>query len=234
MTPDPHIRRHNMRLLPAAAIIMAAATIASCGGDNIKDVTGNVDPENFATMTTRDVESMISDSGVTRYRILSPLWLVFDEAREPKWKFPEGLHIERFDETFHPEATIDCDSATYFKSRQLWRLDGHVKVLNTLGERFLTQQLFWDQRNEKVYSDSFIHIERADRVMEGYGFTSNQKMTQFSVRNVSAILPAEQFKPGENQPSDSVDASSTVLQATAPADTTDAPRRQPRQPRTKK
>lgn len=188
---------------PYSAIIAVATLsgLAACGGDDTKDMAENVDPETFATMTTCDVQTLVSDSGITRYRIIAPLWLVYDEAREPYWRFPRSLHLERFDPQLRIEATVDCDSAMYFKNKQLWRLDGNVHVLNTLGERFLTEQLFWDQRNEKVYSDSFIHIERADRTLEGYGFESNQRMTRFTVRNVSAILPSSQFSPGQQHDS---------------------------------
>lgn len=201
-------------------------TLAACGGDR-KSYAPNASPETTPTMVTRSVESLISDSGITRYRIVSPLWLVYDEARDPHWRFPDGLHLERYDDMFRQEATIDCDSATYFKNRQLWRLDGHVRVLNMAGERFLTQQLFWDSRNQKVYSDSFIHIERTDRVMEGYGFVSNQSMTDFSVRNVQAILPVERREPdAEPMPSDSIstpDTTATVPGARRPLRS--APRR---------
>ncbi len=195
-----------MRSYGAVIAVATLAILAACGSDDSVGTAKNVDPESFATMTTRNVETLVSDSGVTRYRIVAPLWLVYDEAREPRWRFPNSLHLERFDNNLMIEATIDCDSATYFKNKQLWRLDGNVRVLNTLGERFLTEQLFWDQRGEKVYSDSFIHIERADRTLEGYGFESNQRMTKFSVSNVSAILPASQFEPGGGRDSLDVDA----------------------------
>ena len=39
--------------------------------------------------------------------------------------------------------------------------------------RFDTELLFWDQQNKKIYTDSFIHIEKSDRIIEGYGFVSN-------------------------------------------------------------
>lgn len=231
-----------MRSYGAVIAVATLAILAACGSDDSVGTAKNVDPESFATMTTRNVETLVSDSGVTRYRIVAPLWLVYDEAREPRWRFPNTLHLERFDNNLMIEATIDCDSATYFKNKQLWRLDGNVRVLNTLGERFLTEQLFWDQRAEKVYSDSFIHIERADRTLEGYGFESNQRMTKFSVSNVSAILPASQFEPGGGR--DSTDVEGEELQgeelaAEVPAAVDTAKRssqrhltgRQPRKPR---
>ncbi|MDE6783467.1 MAG: LPS export ABC transporter periplasmic protein LptC, partial [Paramuribaculum sp.] len=132
--------------------------------------------------------------GITRYRIITPLWLMYEEASEPKWRFPNGLKLEKFDPKFKVDASIECDSATYFKDKQLWRLDGYVDVKNLQGEKFLTEQLFWNQRTQKIYSDSFIHIERSGRVIEGYGFESNETMTDYHVLRVSGIFPSSQFK----------------------------------------
>lgn len=184
---------NDMRVLPAL-FALAVLIVVGCSNDKTEVVHRNTDMETAPTMMTRDVVTLISDSGITRYRITTDLWLVYDEAAEPHWRFPEGLFMEKFDDKFATDATILCDSATYFKNKQLWRLDGNVNILNTLGEKFLTQQLFWDQRQNKVYSDSFIHIERADRTIEGVGFESNDRMTRYSIKNPTGIFPASQFQ----------------------------------------
>lgn len=205
-----------MRLLPAiTAICVAAVALYSCGNSQTETVAGQFDPENFATMTSTQVSTLISDSGITRYRIDTPLWLMFDQATEPRWTFPQGMHLEKYDDLFRIDATVDCDSATYFKEKQLWRLDGYVDITNMANEKFLTQQLFWDQRNQKIYSDSFIHIERADRIIEGYGFVSNDKMTQYHVVNVSGIFPVENDKQSEQpaQPAGPTDSLGVPLSA---------------------
>ena len=190
------LKRHivnDMRVLPVLCAL-AVLIVVGCSNDKTEVVHRNTDMETAPTMMTRDVVTMISDSGITRYRITTDLWLVYDEATEPLWRFPEGLFMEKFDDKFATDATSLCDSATYFKNKQLWRLDGNVNILNTLGEKFLTQQLYWDQRQNKVYSDSFIHIERADRTIEGVGFESNDRMTRYNIMNPTGIFPASQFK----------------------------------------
>lgn len=234
-----------MRALPliaAALLALCGINLTSCSGDDDKVYASNVDPERTPTMSTTNVSTLISDSGITRYRVEAPLWFVYDEAAEPRWIFPQSLHLERFDNFFNKEATVDCDSATYFKNRQLWRLDGHVSVVNLAGEKFLTEQLFWDQRKQSVYSDSFIQIIRSDRILEGYGFVSNETMTDFNVRNVSAILPvergAQQADTATAAPAaatmlpatDSAAAAPAITAAPAPADSTPHPRR-PQRPR---
>lgn len=181
-----------MRALPLAWMLLVMA--GACSDDKTDVVHRATDGDSVPTMMTRDVTTLISDSGVTRYRITTDLWLVFDEASEPNWKFPDGLFMEKFAPDYSTDATIVCDSATYFKDKSLWRLDGNVNILNTNGEKFLTQQLFWSQRDRKVYSDSFIHIERNDRVIEGYGFTSNERMTTYSIHRPSGIFPVSDFR----------------------------------------
>lgn len=227
-----------MTCLPAVAVAAAAAcALSACGGEDDKYYAANVDPETTPTMTTRKVNTLISDSGVLRYRITAPVWYVYDEARDPRWTFPRTIHLEQFDNEFKQDATIDCDSATYFSDRMLWRLDGHVTVVNLAGDRFLTPQLFWDQKRKLVYSDTFIQVIRPDRIMEGYGFESNENMTRFKVLDVSAILPVSQFRGGDSTASAPADTLAAPADApAAPADSADtspAPRRPQRAPRSR-
>lgn len=204
----------GLHVLPSV-ILAVAIVITACTEEKTDVIHREVDGNSVPTMTTYNVVTLISDSGVTRYRITAPLWLVFDEAEEPQWRFPEGMFLEKFDDKFSAEATIVCDSATYFKNKGLWRLDGDVNVLNTLNEKFLSQQIFWDQRSRKVYSDSFIHIEKSDRIIEGYGFNSNERMTTYSINKPSGIFPVSDFK-GRRDSTAGADSVRPVSETPAP------------------
>ena len=188
----------TMRSLPLAAVAVAiAACCLSCGKERQSFVpnagAGSVTP----TMATADVSTFISDSGYTKYHITTDLWQMFENADEPFWKFPSGLHLEQYDEAMQPAANVRCDSAVYLSRKRIWQLDGHVVMINVEQDSFLTQQLFWDQNNQKVYSDSFIHIVRADRIIEGYGFESNQNMTEYTVRRPTGIIPVNRPQPAQ-------------------------------------
>lgn len=199
------------RAFGAAAIAAVAIAAASCGDDKHSYVANLKDPMLTPTMVTTDVATFISDSGYTRYHIETPVWQMFEDLEGPFWKFPSGLDLEQYDLRQRPQARMRCDSATYFSRRRLWRLDGHVVMINTMRDTFLTEQLFWDQNRSEVYSDSFIHIVRSSHIIEGYGFTSNQNMTAYTVNRPTAIIPLEggrplgsqQAQPGEP---DSLDA----------------------------
>lgn len=184
-------------------IILGILIVAfiSCKEERKIDVLSGIDLKSTPTMKTENVYTLISDSGITQYRIKSPIWYVYDEIDTPIWRFPKGLFLEKFDKNFKVISSVACDSATYFKRSQLWRLDGNVEMHNDQKDLFLTQQLFWDQRERKVFSDSFIHIERADRIIEGLGFTSNDKLTIYNIHRPTGIFPVDKDKMGPNSSS---------------------------------
>lgn len=199
-----------MRLLP---LIVALLLVFAACGEKERSYVANVGDGNVSpTMTTLDVETFISDSGYTRYHITTPLWMMFEDASEPFWRFPEGLDMQQYDMQLNPDASMVCDSAIYYSRKRLWRLDGHVMMVNTLRDTFLSQQLFWDQAKRKVYTDSFIHIVRSDRVIEGYGFESNENMTAYTINRPTAILPIER-RPGQNRDELATDTAEVDSQA---------------------
>lgn len=205
-----------MMLLPVTVAAILTATVVTSCHEKVKP--GMISLENvdeMPTMLTRDVSTLISDSGYTRYHITAPLWKMFENSNDPYWLFPEGLDMEKYDDFMKVDATITCDSATYFSNRKIWRLDGNVRMRNTQGDKFLTQQIFWDQNRHSVYSDSFIHIERSNRIIEGYGFKSNEQMTDYTVNRPSGIFPVPERKNGtENAPQTATEAPETAAEST--------------------
>ena len=67
---------------------------------------------------------------------------------------------------------------------------GNVHIQNLQGDKFDTEQLFWDEKEQRIYSDKHIHIEQADQgQIDGYyGFESNQQLTEYTIYNNSGIF----------------------------------------------
>lgn len=160
------------------------------------------------TMVTHDANIIHTDSGIPRYHATAPVYYSFDNAPEPFWRFDKGAYIEQLDNDGAISATLQCDSAVYDQLQQIWNCMGNVRVRSTQGDKFLTNQMFYDVRYQKIYSDSFIHIEKSDRIIEGYGFESNSQITDYTLNNPTMILPVSDF----NRPDAPADSSA----ATAP------------------
>ncbi|MDE5656743.1 MAG: LPS export ABC transporter periplasmic protein LptC [Muribaculaceae bacterium] len=211
-----------MRRLPLILLIAAFLNIVPACSEEKHEYVANAG-ERTPTMRTTDVNTFVSDSGYTRYKIVTPLWVMYEDAEDPYWHFPNGLHLQQFDKEMNPEASIDCDSARFFSARGLWQLDGHVVAVNTLRDSFLTNQLFWNRTSRKVYSDSFVHIVRTDHILEGYGFESDEQMNAYNLKRPTGIIPVERNQFGTS----AATASQADSSADAPARTTPGRRRAP-------
>lgn len=150
------------------------------------------DRKAMAVLEGDEVTTLISDSGITRYRITAPKWLVFDKADTPYWEFPQGIYLEKFNMELEAEATVEADYAYYNEPAQRWTLIGNVKALNLQGEQFETPLLYWDQKEESVYSDSSIVITREVSIIQGIGFRSNQEMTQYTILRPTGVFPIKE------------------------------------------
>lgn len=180
----------SITTIPRVVVMLLLFTVA-CSKEVKEVVDATYDPEKSYTMKATQVNTLISDSGITRYRIEAAEWIVFGKAKEPYWYFPEGIYVEKFDTLFHSEASIKADTAYYFDKKGLWHLIGNVEVESLQGEQFDTSELFWDQKKEKVYSDKYIRIQQKEQIITGVGFESNQNMTRYKIFNTQGEFPVE-------------------------------------------
>lgn len=173
------------------AVIVMLFLFSACGKK--QPMTGAItNRDSVPMMTTRDVSTYISDSGVVRYKIVAKEWNVFDRLDPSRWTFDQGIYLESYDEKMAVEATIKADTAYYFDKEELWELRGDVHIENAQDEQFDTQLLFWNQRTRKVYSDKYIRIRQQKRVVTGVGFVSNQDFTDYTIMQTQGIFPIKE------------------------------------------
>lgn len=177
----------------ASVAMCVIVFMVACSGKKTEVAEGYDNIDSLPSLYTRDVNTLISDSGVTRYRIEAPVWYMYESEamKNPYWYFPEGLYVEQFDTTFATETMIKGDTAIYYKNEQLWRLDRNVHIENVEGRQFDTHQLYWNQKKRRIYSDSAIRITTGEEVIEGIGFESNEQITKYTILRVTGIFTVE-------------------------------------------
>lgn len=164
------------------------------------------DRDSVAIMTSYGVNTLISDSGVIKYRIVTERWEVNQNRNPSRWIFDKGLFLEQFDEKFHVQAYIQCDTAYYFDKQRLWELRSRVRILTKDGLRFASQQLFWDEIKHELYSYVFSRLVTPERTLQGSFFRSDEKMTHYLVTNSRGSFESSDFGGNSENQSDSAKA----------------------------
>lgn len=138
--------------------------------------------DSVSMMTSYGVNTLISDSGVVKYRIVTEKWEVNQNRKPSRWMFEKGLFLEQFDLAMHVHSYIQCDTAYYFDEERLWELRGRVRILTKNGVRFSSEELFWDELKKEFYSNKFSHVITPDKELKGNRFRSDDKMNKYSVK----------------------------------------------------
>lgn len=190
--------------------LLLALLLASCSGRDKHLGEAITERDSLPVMDTRGVTTLISDSGLIRYRIKTEEWKVFDRKNPSHWAFEKGVYLEKFDTLFQIDASIEADTAYFYDKEELWKLVRNVHIQNLKGEKFDTDLLYWDQRKGRVWSDQFIRIEQLDRIITGRGFESNQEMTVYTIHKPEGIFYVDEQE---------VAASDSISSDSLPADT---------------
>lgn len=171
---------------------MLAMFLCACAKKELGQGIDAGERESIPALITDSVQTLISDSGVTRYRIEAAEWLFYDKTEPPYQEFPKGIYLEQFDEDLSVQASLKADYAKYDEKEQVWVLRGNVHALNRKGEEFDTPCLNWNQKTHRVFSDTTIHIKREKSIISGVGFDSNEEMSQYIILQPTGVFPIEE------------------------------------------
>ena len=157
--------------------------------------------DSASMMVSYGVNTLISDSGVIKYKIVTERWDVNTIKNPSRWTFEKGVFFEQFDQKFHVEAYVQADTAWYFDQMKLWKLRGRVRIRNVNGLVYTSEELYWDGLRHELYSNVFSRVVTPERTLQGTCFRSDEHMRHYTVSNSKGSFTTEDMeKDDEQQP----------------------------------
>ena len=188
-----------MKALAQFFFLFISCLLAASCQEAVEHTAGAIrDRDSVAVMTSLGVNTLISDSGITKYRIVTERWEVNQNKKPSRWTFDKGLFLEQFDEKFHVQSYIQCDTAYYYDQKRLWELRSRVRILTKDGLRFSSERLYWDEGKHELYSNTFSRLVTPERTLQGSYFRSDEHMTHYLVTNSRGSFESTDFGGGSN------------------------------------
>ncbi len=188
-----------MKALAQFFFLFISCLLAASCQEAVEHTAGAIrDRDSVAVMTSLGVNTLISDSGIIKYRIVTERWEVNQNKKPSRWTFDKGLFLEQFDEKFHVQSYIQCDTAYYYDQKRLWELRSRVRILTKDGLRFSSERLYWDEGKHELYSDTFSRLVTPERTLQGSYFRSDEHMTHYLVTNSRGSFESADFGGGSN------------------------------------
>lgn len=156
--------------------------------------------ETMMTEYSEDLSIVESQNGMRSYHFETPLVEGYMLAREPYREFRRGIRITTFrkDSLASVDAVLTANYAIYYENRKLWEAKGDVVVRKWDGKELYTQQLFWNERTKRIYSNVDSRFVDGTRgVFVGEGFESDDQFDDWQLRYQRSRMEVE-MKDGES------------------------------------
>ncbi len=171
-----------------------------------------VNPEDSVSMmTSYGVNTLISDSGVIKYRIVTERWDVNTTKQPSRWEFMKGIFFEQFDEQFHVQGYIQADTAWYFDQQKLWKLRGRVSIRNVNGLIYKSEELYWDGQRHEFYSNVFSRVITPERSIQGAYFRSDEQMNHYFISNSKGSFVTSDMDDSKDQDASASEQPDTAM-----------------------
>ncbi len=160
-----------------ATAVAVAFVVYSCKGKLAEAEV--LDLDETPVQVVDDMFMQQTENGIVKMRAEAPRMEKYEKDSLDYELFPEGFFVYGFDETGKLETEIVADNARHQKyddGRESWEAFGNVVVKNLINQEVMeTDTLYWDQKNEKIYTHCYVRMYSPDGFMQGYGMESDQR-----------------------------------------------------------
>ena len=168
-------------------LLLITATLFSCE-NKTSDIEDLLSKMEIGKERAEEVEILYSDSAIVRARVVAPVMIMDLDRTSENQEFPEGVIVDFFDDYQQVSSSLSgLYAISYIRKGQVVVRDSVVwESVN--GEKLETQELIWDEKAEKIYSDKFVVISRPSEIIYGHGFEAGQDFNNARIKAVEGRI----------------------------------------------
>ena len=170
-------------------LLFLALLLGGCEND-IERINLLTDETEAPTIQGTNIRVIYSDSAKVKVQVLAPVYKQYPNSERPYMEFEKGLEVYFYDDSAKIESELRADYTIYYIEEQLWHATGNVVAKNfENGDALYTEELFWDEKEEVIYSDSYTRVHSEENTLYGKkGFRSNQNLSNWQLIGSSGTI----------------------------------------------
>lgn len=181
------------KICKSIATLFGVAMLFSCEG-NLEEIRASRNGADEPAGIAEGINLKYTDSGRVVATLKSDKMLNYQNKDFPYREFPEGVNVAFFDEN-KEKSTVVADYGIVYDLTGLIDLQGNVVIITSDSTRLEAEQLYWDQKQNWVFTDHPNEIKFTDgSFAKSLGFDSNQNFDNFNARSNNGIQIIEETK----------------------------------------
>mgnify|MGYP000847903013 FL=1 len=179
------------KIIRSIALLLCMAMLFSCNNDmrNLQQLSIQ---RKFPQGEAFDFKLVYTDSTKVVAIVTSKLNKDFTNQRMPYSEFPEGVKVEFYDQARHKNI-VEANYGIIYPSSDMVELRDNVVLTTYDGKKLKTSQLFWDQKEDWIFTDREFSFtdETKGTVTNGIGMDFDKKFSTVKAHKTTGILAIE-------------------------------------------
>jgi len=184
--------------------VIGILLLNACKND-LEEINSFDQREHNPDVLAYNFETHYTTNAKLKIKLTAPVVQKFLNAEEPYSEFPKGVKLLFYDDNQKLKTSLVADYAIYFDNKEFGKAEGNVIIINEDSAILRSEQLFIDQKNEKIYSKKIVKITETSgyEITGRKGFESNLSFTVYKFWNTFGIIPFEgEIQEIESKPVD--------------------------------
>ncbi|MCB9305061.1 MAG: LPS export ABC transporter periplasmic protein LptC [Lewinellaceae bacterium] len=183
----------KLRLIYWSFFIFPLVGIAYACSDLKKETRQVYTLDDVAVETARDVEILYSDSAIVRVRVTGPVMYNYIDRENPRQEFPESVKIEFLEPDLSIKSTLTAKKAMRYQEKGQIVARDSVVLTTAEQEKLETEELIWDEKTAKVFTEKFVKVTKPGEVIYGYGLEAEQDFSYWKITVPKGRIKVEQL-----------------------------------------
>jgi len=175
----------NSHIIKSIVTAIVVTMFFSCK-DNFKEIQQIGVLQNEPIGIAEDINLKYTDSGKVKANLLSPKMKDFSNRQFAFTEFPEGIKLMLYDKG--QQSTILSDYAISYDQNDLIDLQDNVIIITQQGDSIFANQLYYDQKNEQIFTNEAFKMVSPTKIITGNGFNSDKDFKHFEALEVTGII----------------------------------------------
>ena len=182
------------RILPG---VLYWVCLSSCK-NNTQEINALMSKDNMQEDKAEDVIIIHSEGAKVKARLFAKEFVINESAKPPFWDMRKGLKVEFYNDSTIVENTVTAKYARYYENQGNILLRDSIVIVNRKGEKLETEELVWNDKLKKFYTEKFVKITTPSQVMYGDGLEANQDFSWYQITNIKGVMQVNKSEvPGE-------------------------------------
>jgi LPS export ABC transporter protein LptC len=147
--------------------------------------------EEMPLIESADMEVLYSEEGIVVAKMCAESRLQYENGNST---YPAGMYVECYDKQRRLIATLRANTAYQYVDKEMWELKGDVEVKGYYEgdeQQLNTEELYWNAKTNKIYTDKFVRLETGSELLTGYGIDAMQDLSYYTIASPKGFVNAD-------------------------------------------